>query len=139
MFLLHHWQVEAIDFSPAAVAHAREMLGPLGASVREADFFGQELDGGQFDIIYERAFLCALPIKLRPAWAERVAMLLPRGSKLIGFFYFDSTEKGPPFGISDDALCSMLANDFERLQNLTPTDSIPVFAGKERWQVWQKR
>ena len=139
LFLQHDWQVEAIDFSPAAVAHAKKVLGPPGATVREADFFGHDLDGEKFDIIYERAFLCALPIKLRPAWAKRVAILLPRGGKLIGYFYFDSTEKGPPFGISEVALCSMLANNFERLQNLMPEDSIPVFAGKERWQVWQRR
>ena len=139
LFLQANWPVTAIDFSPAAVAHARRVLGPLGAIVREADFFGHELDRERVEIIYERAFLCALPVTLRPAWAERVAMLLPRGGKLIGFFYFDQTAKGPPFGIDVESLNELLSKDFELLEDIAPPDSIPVFAGKEKWQVWQRR
>lgn len=133
------WAVTAIDFSPAAVAHAQRILGPLGANVRELDFFGPPVAAERFDVIYERAFLCALPIKLRSAWAERVASLLPSGGRLIGFFYFDQTERGPPFGIDPGTLNSLLSTNFELLEELAPTDSIPVFAGKEKWQVWRRR
>ncbi len=133
------WAVTAIDFSPVAVAHAQKALGPLGANVREADFFGKDLAAESFDVIYERAFLCALPVKLRASWAERVISLLPPGGRLIGFFYFDQTEKGPPFGIDADALSSMLSANFELIEETVPTDSIPVFAAKEKWQVWQRK
>lgn len=139
LFLQAGWPVAAIDFSPVAVARARKVLGQLGANVREADFFGSELARERFEIIYERAFLCALPVRLRMAWAERVSMLLPPGGRLIGFFYFDETVKGPPFGIDADSLTSMLAKDFELIEDQAPADSIPVFAGKEKWQVWQRR
>ena len=134
-----HWSVTAIDFSPAAVAQARKVLGPLGANVRVADFFGRELADERFEVIYERAFLCALPIKLRPAWAERVSRLLIPGGRLIGFFYFDQTEKGPPFGIDSNTLTGLLSKEFELIEDLAPTDSIAVFEGKEKWQVWQRR
>ena len=139
LFLQAKWPVTAIDFSPAAVAHARKVLGPLGAVLREVDFFGRALAGERVEIIYERAFLCALPVERRQAWAERVAMLLPPGGKLIGFFYFDQTAKGPPFGIDTEQLNGLLSTDFELLEDIAPQDSIPVFAGKERWQVWQRR
>jgi len=139
LFLQAGWPVTAIDFSPAAVVQARKVLGPLGANVREADFFGPELADERFEVIYERAFLCALPIKLRSAWAERVATLLSPGARLIGFFYFDQTEKGPPFGIDADMLGRLLSKDFELIETRSPTDSIAVFAGKEEWQVWQRR
>ena len=138
-FLQKNWPVDAIDFSPVAVSRAKNILGPLGAIVREADFFGPTLASERFDIIYERAFLCALPVALRGAWSERIALLLPKGSLLIGFFYFDNSVKGPPFGIEPNALSTLLEKDFELSEEREPTDSIPIFAGKERWQVWRRR
>lgn len=134
-----NWPVTAIDFSAAAVASAQKALGPLCQHVRIADFFGAELARERFDVIYERAFMCALPVRLRPAWAERIAELLVPGSKLIGFFYFDESARGPPFGISPAALASLLTPNFALLEECVPADSIPVFAGKENWQVWQRR
>lgn len=133
------WPVTAIDFSPAAVARARKVLGPLAVDVRVADFFGPELADERFDVVYERAFLCALPVSLRAAWAERVARLLNPGGTLIGFFYFGGTGSGPPFAIETNALSDLLSRDFELVEERVPPDSIPVFAGKERWQVWQRR
>jgi len=139
LFLENDWPVAAIDFSPAAVAHAKSHLGALGTHVHEADFFSPSPYLQSISVIYERAFLCALPLHLRSAWAARVAELLPPRGRLIGFFFFDQNEKGPPFGIGRDALNSFLTPAFELIEEITPTDSIPVFAGKERWQVWQKR
>lgn len=139
LFLQANWPVTAIDFSPAAVARARAVLGPLGATVREADFFGPALDDTRFDVIYERAFMCALPINLRTAWAARVARLLVPGGRLIGFFFLADNAKGPPFGIDPEALARLLSPNFELMEEAVPADSIPVFAGKEKWQVWQRR
>ena len=132
------WDVTAIDFSPAAVARARQLLGSLGNRVREVDFFGDALSRERFDAIYERAFLCALPRRLWTAWAARVAAIIPPNGRLFGFFFFDVNEKGPPFGITDAELTALLSPNFERTEDRAPADSIGVFAGKERWQVWQR-
>ena len=132
------WDVAAIDFSPAAVAHAKQLLGDLAIRVREADFFGEALGRERFDAVYERAFLCALPRHLWAAWAARVADLITPGGRLFGFFFFDASEKGPPFGISSTALEALLEINFDRIEDAQPADSIGVFAGKERWQVWQR-
>jgi hypothetical protein len=35
-------------------------------------------------------------------------------------------------------LDALLAPAFERVTDEAVPDSIPVFAGKERWQVWRK-
>lgn len=115
------------------------MLGELGGLVHEADFFGPTLAPGMFDVIYERAFLCALPVRMRAAWAARVAELLPAGGLLIGFFFFEAGERGPPFGIGRDELVGMLSGPFELIEEKSPADSIPVFQGKEKWMVWQRR
>ena len=138
-FATHHWDVRAIDFSSAAVMHARQLLGSLGNLVEEADFFGETIGLARFDIIYERAFLCALPRHLWESWAARVAQLISPDGFLVGFFYFGDTEKGPPFGIAERELSRLLLPHFSLIEDHLPTDSIPIFAGKERWQVWQRR
>jgi hypothetical protein len=70
--------------------------------------------------------------------AARWAELLKPGALLGGFFYFDTSPKGPPFGCATERLHELLAPRFTRLEDLAVTDSIPVFDGKERWQVWQR-
>jgi SAM-dependent methyltransferase len=132
------WDVTAIDFSPAAVAAARALLGPWAERVIEADFFSFSMSK-PLDLIYERAFLCALPRTKWPMIVQRWAELLPPGGLLAGFFYFDSAEKGPPFGADRDQLDSLLTPAFECIEERGVADSIPVFAGKESWQVWRRR
>lgn len=132
------WDVTAIDFSPEAVSAARSTLGRWGDRVMQADFFNF-VPLRPVDLIYERAFFCALPRRLWPAVAERWATLLAPGGLLAGFFYFDDAPKGPPFGIEPAALEALLNPYFDRIADEPVADSVPVFAGKERWQVWRRR
>lgn len=131
------WPVTAIDFSPAAVAAARTVLGPFAAHVVEADFFAYQ-PAQPLDVIYERAFLCALPRAMWPQVAERWAALLPPGGLLAGFFFFDDNRRGPPFGVSPEQLSDLLVPHFQLTDDEAVADSIAVFAGKERWQVWRR-
>jgi len=141
------WPVTALDFSPVAIEKAREVLG--NATTIEttagprvdlvcADFF-TFTPGQRLDLIYERAFLCALPRKLWADWGRRVAELLPAGGRLAGFFFLCEQPKGPPFGILPEQLAELLNSNFEPIEDTAVTESIPVFAGRERWQVWQRR
>ena len=132
------WDVTAIDFSPAAVVAAQAKLGPWASCVVEADFF-TFVPPRPLDLIYERAFLCALPRDRWPQIATRWAELLPPGGLLAGFFYFDDAPKGPPFGIAPAELDALLAPYFERTEDSLATDSVAVFAGKEHWQIWKRR
>ncbi|MGE5492118.1 MAG: methyltransferase domain-containing protein [Actinomycetota bacterium] len=132
------WPVTALDFSEVAVAAARQVLGNWPGRLVCADFFEFEPEA-PLDLIYERAFLCALPRKLWSAWGERMAALLPSGGRLAGYFFFRDEPKGPPFGISPDHLDELLAASFEKIEDCPVEDSIPVFAGMERWQVWRRR
>lgn len=138
-FLAHRgWDVTGIDFSPEAVKAARELLGPFASRVHEGDFFAP-IAGEPFDLVYERAFLCALPRRLWPQWAARVASLVRAEGLLCGFFFFAEAERGPPFPLHSQAeLDALLAPRFEQLEDRDVPDSIPVFAGKERWQVWRR-
>lgn len=132
------WDVTAIDFSATAVAAAKTRLGDLAAHVQQADFFSftpSQLPA----FIYERAFLCALPPARWPAVIRRWATLLPPGGLLGGFFFFDDAPKGPPFGADRLQLAASMAPSFDLLEDCPVTDSIPIFDGKERWQLWRRR
>ena len=116
---------------------AKDVLGPHAHRVQLADFFDFD-PVAAFDLVYERAFLCALPRPLWPGYAPRVAGLLRPPGRLAGFFFFDDNERGPPFGLKAGELDVLLGERFRRTADAEPGDSIPVFAGKERWQVWQR-
>lgn len=132
------WDATAIDFSPAAVAAARSAVGQWGDRVREADFFQWQSEA-PLDLIYERAFLCALPRSMWEHVARRWAELLAPGALLAGFFFFDDAAKGPPFGIGAERLEALLTPHFVCVEDAPVADSIPVFEGKERWKLWQRR
>jgi hypothetical protein len=68
-----------------------------------------------------------------------MADLLPAGALLAGFFFIGTTPKGPPFGIERGELEALLTPFFELLEDEPVTDSIAVFAGRERWLTWRRR
>jgi SAM-dependent methyltransferase len=139
VFAQHGDDVLAIDFSDSAVEAARRELGPLAHRVRQADFFKSDL--ARHDIVYERALLCALPRSIWPLWAARMAQLVRPGGELAGFFYFNDNDRGPPFGAAPDQIAILLHEAFDLAEDIAiaPEQSIPVFKGKERWQVWTRR
>ena len=95
------WPVTALDFSPAAVGTARRALGNARVDLRCADFFTFS-PAAAYPLIYERAFLCALPRNL------------------------------------PEKLDELLSPNFVRIEDAAVDDSIPVFSGRERWQVWRR-
>ncbi|MGH8855629.1 MAG: methyltransferase domain-containing protein [Telluria sp.] len=132
------WDAIAIDFAPLAVARGKALAGQWGERVLQADFFAWQ-PPQPIELIYECAFLCALPRAMRPQVVARWAALLPPGGRVAGFFYFDQAEKGPPFGIDRAGLDALMGPAFDCVEDAAVADSIPVFAGKERWMVWQRR
>ncbi len=130
--------VLAVDFAPAAVERAQKILGPLSERVRLADFFESDF-GTPFDLVYERAFLCSLPRPLRPRYVRRALELLSPHGRLAGFFFFEDGERGPPFGLKSGELEALLGEHFEQASDAAVQDSIPIFSGKERWQIWKVR
>jgi hypothetical protein len=65
--------------------------------------------------------------------------VLRPGGRLAGFFFWSDDERGPPFGLKHGELEALLAPGFDRIEDAPVADSIPVFAGRERWQVWRRR
>lgn len=136
------WDVTAIDFSAAAVSTAKAQLGKWADRVQQADFFNFQVTH-PLSIIYERAFFCALPPAIRASIVTRWASLLLKGGLVIGFFFIDDDERaskrGPPFRTSSVELSSLMQMYFVLEEDRAVADSLAVFEGKERWQVWRRK
>jgi len=132
------WNATAIDFSPAAVVAAQQAVGPWREHVVQADFFAYQ-PPQPLDLIYERAFLCAMPRDMWPRVVQRWADLLPEDGLLLGYFYFDNHPKGPPFGADRQQLEQLMSTHFTLEWDELASDSIPVFRGKERWMAWRRK
>jgi len=99
--------VLAIDLSPAACQAAQAELAEIGDSmstagqrvdVRCGNFFELE---GQYDLIWDNTFLCALDPEVRERWAQQMKALIAPGGELITcVFPIGDREGGPPYAMS---------------------------------------
>lgn len=80
-----------------------------------------------------------MPREMWPRVVQRWAELLPEDGLLLGYFFFDSTPKGPPFGADRQQLNQLMSAHFELEWDDAVDDSIPVFQGKERWMAWRRK
>ena len=133
------YDVSGIDFSPAAVDHAKSVLGDLGERVILGDFFTHDFGERRFDLIYERTFLCSMTPSRWPLYVQRTADLLVTGGRLIGIFlYGQSSSSGPPFPLTNAQAEQLFEKRFQLIRNDTVSDSLPLFRGMEKWQEWLK-
>ena len=131
------FDVVAIDFAPKAVERAKKLAGPSFARhIILGDVFKHEFTPGSFDYIYERTFICSLNPDRREAYRNRMFQLLKPGGYLIGYFYYQPpvVEKGPPFGFAWGTADELFARHFILTKDVAVNDSLPLFAGHERWQ-----
>ena len=131
--------VTAIEFSAPAVAHAREVLGPLGEKVIHGNFFKHDFGENRYGLIYERGFLCSLPEARWPDFAARMASLLSPGGRLVGLFLYGQEPEPPPFPLTEETAAGLFGANFRLQRNESVTaDSVPVYQGLEHWQEWEK-
>jgi SAM-dependent methyltransferase len=133
------YDVSAIDFSPAAVAQAKRVLGELAERVVLGDFFTYNFGERRFHLVYERTFLCSMTPSRWPEYVNRVAELLSPGGRLIGvFLYGQRSSSGPPFSLTDTDTQQLFKKHFKLVRSEVMTDSLPLFRDMERWQEWLK-
>jgi hypothetical protein len=130
--------VTAIDFSPVAVAQAKARLGALGEKLLLADFFHHDFGTKRFDLVYERTFLCALSPSRWNEYAGRVANLLRPAGLLAGIFFYGEEPDPPPYPLSVERAGELFSKDFRLRKSELVSDSLPIFAGQENWQEWQR-
>lgn len=133
------WDVLAADYSPAAIERTRQVLGALADKVLLADFFAHDFGGRKFDVIYERTFLCSLPPEVWPQYAQCMAELLADGGELIGLFFYGQEDEPPPYPLAEKQAQELFGEQFICAVDEPVSDSLPLFAGRERWQVWRRK
>jgi hypothetical protein len=104
-----------------------------------ADFFADDFGSG-FDLVYERTFLCSLPPDLWPPYASRMAELIVPGGVLAGLFYHGTDPEPPPYGLTGAGADVLFDDAFELVEDdaVPAEQSLPLYAGFERWQVWRR-
>ena len=133
------YDVSAIDFSPAAVAQAKRVLGELAERVVLGDFFTYNFGERRFHLVYERTFLCSMTPSRWPEYVNRVAELLSPGGRLIGvFLYGQGSSSGPPFPLTEPEAEQLFKKRLQLLRSEVMTDSLSLFRDMERWQEWLK-
>lgn len=90
-----------LDFSSTACKNFKKRVPSFPIeNVICNDFFNLE---GDFDLILEQTFFCALDPFLRKNYAKKCSELLNKNGRLAGvMFNFPLTEEGPPFGGSTE-------------------------------------
>lgn len=122
--------VTILDYAPEALEGFRNRVAQHAkAKLVCADFFSHR---GQYDLIVEQTFFCALYPNLREAYAKQMQQLLKPGGKLCGLLFTTvPNEQGPPFGGSL-AEYQKLFNPLFHILKLEPCrNSIKPRAGRE--------
>lgn len=75
-----------------------------------ADFFEIE---GQYDLIIEQTFFCAINPEMRKKYVEQMTKLLKTGGKLVGLLFNVEFSGGPPYGGHKNEYLDLFSNSFE--------------------------
>lgn len=126
-----------IDLSPTAIANFKQANPTIDEKyLLEGDFF--ELDG-QFDLILEQTFFCAIDRRLRQAYAQKVHELLSSSGKLVGLLWKEEFGSDfPPFGGTKQEYISYFDKLFELITLEDCYNSIKPRAGRELFLIAQK-
>ncbi len=124
--------VTVVDLAPLALERLHERVGKQPALKTIAgDFF--ELQG-QYDLILEQTFFCALDPALRPAYVQHMHELLKPGGRLAGILFGITFERaGPPFGGSVGEYRPLFEPVFQSVRLEPCALSVKPRLGSEWW------
>ena len=131
--------VTVLDFAPRAIQSLRERFHAVEGkqlTIAQADFFEWE---GQYDLIFEQTFFCALHPDKRQAYVRQMHSLLRSNGRLVGLLFNRSFDESPPYGGTIDEYKALFEPYFNKL-HLQPTLlSAQPRQGTELWMEWQKK
>jgi len=89
--------IAVIDIAPILIAKLKEKFaGNPNINIILGDFFEHK---GEYDLIIEQTFFCAINPPLRTDYVAKMKELLVPGGKLVGvLFDREFEQQGPPFG-----------------------------------------
>ncbi|MFC3811864.1 methyltransferase domain-containing protein [Lacihabitans lacunae] len=133
-------KVTLIDISEVLVKNLKEKFSAeieVGkCEVIHGDFFKLE---GQFDLVIEQTFFCAINPSLRPQYASKMAEILAPNGKIAGLLFEMEKPEGPPFGGHTQEYLGYFEPYFN-IKTITPCyNSIKPRAGTELFIILEKK
>lgn len=124
--------VHVLDISKRAVELFKSRVPDFPSEhLIHCDFFEHH---GEYDLIFEQTFFCALPPDLRLNHAEKMRDLLSDSGKLAGvMFNFPLEEKGPPWGGNEEEYRTYFELNFDTVSIKPCLNSIEPRQGLEFW------
>lgn len=99
-----------------------------GLQIICADFFDH---AGQYDLIIEQTFFCALDPLLRKKYAAKMHELLKPGGKLVGVLFNKNFEGGPPFAGNENEYRQLFQQQFSIVKMEPCYNSVAPRSGSE--------
>lgn len=131
--------ITVIDIASALTAELEKKFSsyiPKQLTIITGDFFQLS---GQYDLIIEQTFFCALDPSQRKDYVEKMYTLLKPGGKLVGLLFDRIFEGGPPFGGSKAEYEELFKERFT-FHTLAPSyNSIKPRSGTELFFIAQKK
>lgn len=121
--------VSVIDIAPTLVNNLQNKF-KHNSNIRVflGDFFEHH---GEYDLILEHVFFCAIPPTLRKNYVEKMHQLLVTNGRLTGLLFNKYFEETPPFGGNQEEYELLFGNHFEIIKIELCTISIPRRANNE--------
>ena len=100
------------------------------------DFF--ELKG-EYDLIIEQTFFCAIDPSLRKEYVHHAAGLLAAKGKLVGLLFNRQFDNSPPFGGDENEYRQLFSSLFRIMCLEASKNSIPARVGSELFLIAEKQ
>ena len=121
--------VTLIDIAPKLIENLQKKFDKNpNITIVLGDFFEHQ---GEYDLIIEQTFFCALPPFLRQRYVWKMHQLLSQKGILAGLLFNTTFEVSPPFGGSKTEYELLFKNAFRFLHFDVCTNSIPQRAKSE--------
>lgn len=138
LFRLGFKNVHVLDFAELPLQNIKKRLPDFPDNqLIQQDFFEHQ---GQYDLILEQTFFCAINPNLRQKYVKHMKTLLKPNGKLVGLLFNDvlNTDK-PPFGGSKEEYEKLFPEQFD-IKKMEPCyNSIKPREGRELFILFQNK
>ena len=129
--------ITILDIAPFLIENLQKKFqNNLNIKIVLGDFF-EHL--GQYDLIIEQTFFCALPPIVRKNYVLKMHQLLSVEGKLVGLLFNKTFKDGPPFGGSHIEYKKLFQHHFDFLQMNLCQNSIKPRANSELFIEFLKK
>lgn len=129
--------ITVIDIAPTLIENLKiKFKDNSNINIVLGDFFEHQ---GEYDLIIEQTFFCALPPAMRQEYVSKMHQLLTKEGKIAGLLFNRTFESSPPFGGSLKEYEILFKNSFNFIKIEICKNSAVPRAGSELWIEFQKK